>query len=179
MNIIIYGSQYGTAKQYSKELAGQLNYELRSYDEVKDLDAYDNIIYIGSLYAGGILGMKKTFRKIRDIKNKNFIIATVGLGDPSEKSSTEAIKRGLKRQLPENIFKRAHIFHLRGGVDYSRMSFVHKTMMGMLYKKVVSMPEEKRSADAKAMIETYNKKVSYVDLSKLAPIVSTAGSFSA
>ena len=33
----------------------------------------------------------------------------------------------------------------------------HKTMMGMLYKKAVTLPEEKKNAEVKVMIETYNK----------------------
>ena len=33
MKIIIYGSQYGTAKQYAEELARKTSIDLKSYEE--------------------------------------------------------------------------------------------------------------------------------------------------
>ena len=45
--------------------------------------------------------------------------------------------------------------------------------MGLLYKKAVSLPEDKKTAEIKAMIETYNKKVDFVDLTTLEPIIKT------
>ena len=66
MNIVIYGSQYGTAKRYAEELSNRLGFELKSYEEVADVNLYDTIIYVGALYAGGVLGMKKTFKGMKD-----------------------------------------------------------------------------------------------------------------
>ena len=79
MKIIIYGSQYGTAKKYAEELAKRTNIEIKSYKDVTDIDQYNTVVYIGSLYAGGVLGMKKTLAKISQCQNKKIIIATVGL----------------------------------------------------------------------------------------------------
>ena len=64
--IIVYGSQYGTAKRYAEALAGRTDSEVRSYEESMDLDAYDNIVFIGALYAGGVPGLKKTLSGIHD-----------------------------------------------------------------------------------------------------------------
>ena len=47
MNIVIYGSQYGTAKRYAEELSNRLGFELKSYEEVADVNLYDTIIYVG------------------------------------------------------------------------------------------------------------------------------------
>lgn len=72
LNIIIYGSHYGTARLYAEELARKINYDLKSFEEINDIDSYENIIYIGALYAGGVLGMKKTFKKLRNTNKKNY-----------------------------------------------------------------------------------------------------------
>ena len=48
MNIVIYGSQYGTAKRYAEELSNRLGFELKSYEEVADVNLYDTIIYVGA-----------------------------------------------------------------------------------------------------------------------------------
>ena len=44
--------------------------------------------------------------------------------------------------------------------------------MGLLYKKAVKLPEEKKTAEVKAMIETYNKKVDFVNFDSLTAIVN-------
>ena len=170
MKIILYGSQYGTAKKYAEEFGKRTQTEVKRYDEIDDINCYDTIIYFGALYAGGVLGMKKTFGKLLSAEGKKIIIATVGLADPADGENINTIKKGMKRQLSKELFEHAHILHLRGGIDYSCLGFKHKTMMAMLYKKAIGLPEEKKTADAKAMIETYNKKVDFVDFSSLADI---------
>lgn len=172
MKIIVYGSQYGTAQQYAEELARKTNIDLKSYEKVTDINRYDTVIYVGGLYAGGVLGMKKTLAKMLQCQRKKVIIVTVGLADPMNTENTDNIRNGMKRQLSKELYENAQIFHLRGGIDYSRLSFKHKTMMGLLYKKAVRLPEEKKTAEVKAMIETYNKKVDFVDFDSLAPIVN-------
>ena len=64
MKIIIYGSQYGTTKKYAEELAKRTIIESESYEDVADIDKYNTVVYIGGLYAGGVLGMKKTLARI-------------------------------------------------------------------------------------------------------------------
>lgn len=169
MKIIIYGSQYGTARKYAEELAKRTNIEIKNYKDVTDIDQYNTVVYIGSLYAGGVLGMKKTLAKISQCQKKKIIIATVGLADPADTENTDKIKNSMKRQLSKKLYENAYIFHLRGGIDYSCLNFKHKTMMGLLYKKAVGLPEEKKTAEIKAMIETYNQKVNFVDFCSIRP----------
>ena len=171
MDIVIYGSQYGTAKRYAEELAKRTRFVLKSYEDIEDINTYETIIYIGALYAGGVMGMKKTFKNMKDCGNHRIIIATVGLADPSDKENTDTIKNGMKKQLSKEIFDKAMIVHLRGGIDYSKLGFKHKIMMGMLYKKAVTLPEEKKTAEVKTMIETYNKQVDFVDFNSLDSII--------
>ena len=44
-------------------------------------------------------------------------------------------------------------------------------MMGMLYKKAVTLPEDKKTSEVRAMIETYNKQVDFVDFNSLDSII--------
>ena len=157
-NIIIYGSHYGTTKQYAEELSRRTNIEVISFENVEEINDYDNIIYLGGLYAGGVLGMSKTIKKLNNISNKKIIIATVGLSDPTDEINKNNIRNNIKSQIPKEIFEKAKIFHLRGGIDYSKLNFAHRTMMKLLYNAVKNLPEEKQTAENRAMIETYNKK---------------------
>ena len=171
-NIIIYGSNYGTTEQYAKELSKRTNIEAISFENVQEINKYDKIIYIGGLYAGGVLGMSKTLRKLTNIQNKTIILATVGLADPTDEKNINNIRNNIKVQISKEIYDKAKIFHLRGGIDYSKLKFFHKTMMKLLYNAVKNIPQEKLSAENKAMIKTYNKKVNFVNFSDLDKIIS-------
>lgn len=171
MRIILYGSQYGTAKRYAEELGRRTGIAVQSFEEAGDISCCQTIVYIGGLYAGGVLGMKKTLENLKDPREKRLIIATVGLADPEDEKNWETIRRAMRRQLPPAVFEQARIFHMRGGIDYSKLNFKHKTMMCLLYQKAKNLPKEKRTAEVEAMIDTYNRQVSFVNFSSLDPIV--------
>ena len=59
--IILYGTHYGSSKQYAEELSRRSGIACVSYEDAGDLSNYGRITYIGSLYAGGVLGLKETF----------------------------------------------------------------------------------------------------------------------
>ena len=170
-SVVIYGSQYGTTRQYAEELARRTGVEARRYDSVGDINQYDTIAYVGALYAGGVLGMKKTFASLASCEGKTIAIATVGLADPADPHNVESIEENMRRQLPGKVFEAAHIFHLRGGIDYSRLGFKHRTMMRLLCGKAKNLPEDEKNAEVRAMLETYGKQVSFVDFNSLGQIV--------
>ena len=172
-NIIIYGSRYGTTKQYAEELSKRTNIKAISFKKFnQQINDYDNIIYLGALYAGGVLGMSKTLKKLNNISNKKILIATVGLSDPTDEVNKNNIRNNIKNQIPKEVLEKAKIFHLRGGIDYSKLNFAHKTMMKLLYNAVKNLPNEKQTAEDRAMIETYNKKVNFIDFSSLDKIAN-------
>ena len=43
-------------------------------------------------------------------------------------------------------------------------------MMALLVKKVAKLPEEQQNAETRAMLETYGKRVDFVDFNSLQPI---------
>ena len=169
--IIVYGSCYGSSERYAAELAKRLGVEAVSYEKATGIQKYDTVIYIGGLYAGGVRGLKETFRRSGDISGKKLIIATVGMSDPNDGDNINNIRSALKRQLPGEIYEKAALFHLRGAIDYSKMGFAHKTLMKMLVSKCRNIPENERTPDTAALIETYGQTVDYVAFSGLDPIV--------
>ena len=171
--IIIYGSKYGNAKKYAMELSQITKSEIISYKELKSLSNYDEIIYLGSLYAGSVLGLSSLLKILPKRNTKSLTIITVGLADPSNEKITSNIKSSLKKQIPEDIYEKSKIFHLRGGIDYSNLSLIHKVMMKFIYNKVKKIPEEKQNPEIKALIETYNKTVDFIDLNSLNQILES------
>ena len=172
-SIIVYGSHYGTTKQYAEELSKRTNIKVISFKKVTpQINDYDNIIYLGGLYAGGVFGMSKTLKKINNFSNKKIIIATVGLSDPTDEVNKNNIRNNIKKQIPKEVFEKTKIFHLRGGIDYSELNFAHKTMMKLLYNAVKNLPKERQTAEDRAMMDTYNKKVNFIDFSSLDEMIN-------
>lgn len=166
--IIIYGSEYGTTEKYALKLSETAGIPAKNFKDMSDLSGYDRVIHFGGLYAGGVKGLKNTVKAVND--GTKLVIVTVGLADVTDKENTDNIRKSIARQVPEKVLAEASVFHLRGGIDYSRLNFVHKGMMGMLYKSCLKVPEEERSAEDKELIETYGKTVSFVDYEALKQI---------
>ena len=106
--------------------------------------------YFGGLYAGGIKGLRNTIKKLTP--NTKLIIVTVGLADVSNKENINNINNSIRKQVPEHLLKDASLFHLRGGIDYSKLNFKHKTMMKMLYHSLKNKPFESLTQEDKEMI---------------------------
>ena len=53
--LIIYGSQYGSTKRYAEHLSETSGIEAVDYKHAKDIEGYDRIVFMGGLYAGGVL----------------------------------------------------------------------------------------------------------------------------
>ncbi len=166
--LIIYGSEYGTTKTYASKFSEVTNIPLVNYEDIEPLSEYDLIIHFGGLYAGGVKGLKKTIKAINE--STRLIIVTVGLADVNDKENIDSIKKSIGKQVPEKILKNTQVFHLRGGIDYSKLNFKHKTMMTLLYNKAKNLPEERKTAEIKAMIETFNKSVDFIDFESLLQI---------
>lgn len=167
--LIVYGSRYGSARRYAERLAEMTVTEAVEYKEAKDLDDYDRIVYLGSLYAGGVTGLKQTVGKMSP--RQELIVSTVGLADPTDASNVAHIRQSIKGQIPAHFYDESRLFHLRGAIDYTKLNLKYRLMMSLLAKKVAKLPEEQQNAETRAMLETYGKQVDFVDFSLLQPIV--------
>ena len=171
-SIILYGSRYGSARRYAQELSKQTDIPAVSYQEAPPLSKLETIVYIGALYAGGVLGLTKTLRRQSFGEHQRLIIVTVGLADPDIPQNRENIRNALQKQIPAQLYGRAAVFHLRGAIDYQALSLGHRTMMALLHRSLQKKPAEEWSEEDKALMETYGKQADFVDFASLRPIIN-------
>lgn len=167
--LIIYGSQYGSTKRYAEHLSEMTGIEAVDYKTAKEISGYERIVFMGGMYAGGVLGLKKTVGKMTG--NQKLVIVTVGVTDTNETEYFSKIRESIKAKIPVGLYNEENIFHLRGAIDYSQLDLKHRLMMSMFHKMVLKMPESERTADAKAMLETYGQKADFIDFGALEQIV--------
>lgn len=168
---VIYKSKYGTTKRYAKWISEELNADLFENNNLKAdtfLD-YDVIVYGGGLYAGGTSGLDFITKNYNMLKGKKLIVFTCGLADPNILENKEAILRNTVRTFNDDMKDNIKIFNLRGGIDYKKLSVIHKTMMYML-KKSISKKEE-LTPENNEFLETYGKVVDFTDKGSIKPIL--------
>ena len=168
MDIIIYGSLHGATKRYAERLAEMTGIKAIDYKDLKDADQYDRVIYMGAIYARGVTGLKKTIGKMT--RAKELFIVTVGMVDPEDKVFFDSFREALKAQVPAQLFDEKKLFHLRGAIDYSQLELKYRILMKMMYSQASKLPEDQLTAEFKAVIATYGKKVDYVDFDALKPV---------
>lgn len=167
--IILYGTQYGTSKIYAEELGRRIGVEAIPFDEANNLAEYGTIIHMGGVLEEGVEGLKASlFKKAKDSR---LLVVTVGLGDIDKKESRDMLKALIKKQISHEDYKRAQIFHLRGGLDYQNMNFLQKFMIKSVYKKLKKKPAKDRTDEMEAMIASIEKNENFIDFSRLDPIV--------
>ena len=167
--IIIYASLHGAAKRYAERLAEITGIEAKSFKEVKDLAQFERIIYVGAIYAGGVMGLKNTAQEFKS--GQEVIIATVGMTDPTDPVFVSNIRGAIRQLVSADICSDDRIFHLRGAIDYAKLGLGHRILMKMMYSQATKTPEDKLTAEAKAIKETYGQAVDYVNFDTLNPVV--------
>ncbi|MBO4597122.1 MAG: hypothetical protein J5676_04490 [Bacteroidaceae bacterium] len=167
--IIIYGSRYGSAKRYAEKLAELIGIEAVEHSNAKSIGSFDRVIYIGAIYAGSVLGLKSSAKKMTE--KQELIVVSVGLTDTADPSNIGNIRSTIKSQIPAHLYNESRIFHLRGAIDHNQLGFFYRLLMRMIHSKASKTPAEELDATAKAVLETYGKRVDYVDFNKLQTIL--------
>lgn len=78
------------------------------YTSILNIDNLSTVIYFGALYAGGVMGLRKTLDRM-NIDDKRIIVITVGLSDPDDEHNISNIENSMKEQLTEAVFSKLEI----------------------------------------------------------------------
>jgi menaquinone-dependent protoporphyrinogen IX oxidase len=174
--VVVYESKYGTTKKYAEWIAEDLGADLfdRKAASADALTGYDVIVYGGGLYAGGVSGLSFIKNNFSKIKDKRVLLFTCGLGDPEVPENIDNIREGLDKFMTPEMKNKVEVFFLRGGMDYSKLNFVHKSLMSMVQKTVARKDPANRTPEEIAMIETSGKVVDFTDRDTIKPLVDRA-----
>ena len=167
---IVYKSKYGSTKKYAQWIAKETGGELFESSEIsiKQLREYDVIVYGGGLYASGIAGISTISKNFEVFREKKIVVFTVGLASTDRDEVFEPIiNKNFSKQMQGNI----KFFHLRGGIDYSKLGIIHKPMMAMLKIMISRKNPEELSSDDREILATYGKRVDFTDKNTIEPLL--------
>jgi len=163
--VVIYKSKYGYTKKYAEWIAQELDAALFEHANIKpaQLSEYDLVIYGGGLYAGGINGIKIVTKN----PCKALIVFTVGLADPKITDYTPVLEQSFTPEQLAGI----KVLHLRGGVDYAKLGFIHKGLLAVVKKAADKKPLAERTSEDCAIIEAYGTQTDFTDKAALVPLI--------
>ena len=170
---VIYKSHYGFAEAYARWIAGDLSADLLEAGTVRagDLAPYRVLVFGVGLYAGGVGVLPLLTKNFSLLKDKALYLFTVGAADVADPGNIASIRRSLAKALTPEMLARVRLFHFRGGLRYSEMSLLHRTMMSMLRGKLLKTPEDRFRPEDRIFLETYGQDVSFLDRDAIAPLV--------
>nr|WP_319215866.1 flavodoxin domain-containing protein [uncultured Trichococcus sp.] len=164
-NIVLYKSRYGNTFQYVTWIAEALHWEIRDFSEFKkeEINEYQNIIFGTGVYMGKMNQIKKVLKWFED---KPIIIFACA-GNNNVREDIEVIKRN---NFTEEQLAFHNFFYLPGGVDFSKVQGLFKSMLNV-FRKVLEMKKNK-TEEQKAILEGFYHPTNYVDKKHIEPILA-------
>lgn len=173
---VIYESKYGYTRKYAEWIGEELScpvFEKKVF-HTRDLSRYETVIYGGGLYAGGISGIKFITKNRDLLSGKKVLIFTCGLADPDNPDNVSNIRKSLEKVFTEEMMEHVHLFHLRGGIDYSRLNLVHRFMMSMLRKMLLKKDADDLTKEDSSILNTYGQCLDFTKRESIRPLVEDA-----
>lgn len=132
--IIVYKSNTGYTEQYAKLLGDALDMPSYSLDNVPKCHRGGEVIFLGWLFAGNIVGYKKAAKlyKVR-------CACGVGMGPP-----TPELVPGFRAKM--GIPQSTAVFYLQGGFDINKLKGPMKLIMKVKCKEIARSDERPRRA---------------------------------
>lgn len=171
--LVTYASHYGYTARYAQWIAKQLGCEAVEVKAATARQLADCrvLVFGGGLYAGGLNGAKRIFRSLPSLESRQLVIFTCGLADPADPPTVKHIRQELEKNLPAGVWQRAKLFHFRGGMNYGRLSPIHRIMMGMLRKMLLKKPEAERTEQEQGLLATFGGTPDFTDPETARPLV--------
>ena len=171
--LVVYNSKYGHTTKYAHWLADELNGDICESKKLKNnlLKDYSTIIFGSGLYAGSNKAALLIVNYFEQIKDKKMVLFTCGLADVTNETNIISINKALDTVITPEIRNKIKIFHVRGGIDYDNLSFVHKTMMKVLHMKISKTPENELNDEDREFMATYGQQIDFSDKKMIAPII--------
>lgn len=167
--VVIYKTKYGSSRQYAEWIADHVGAEIFEQSQIKadDLVKYDTIVYGGSLYARGILGINLITENFHKLKDKKIIVFSVGASPPREKAIKDVINSNFTDEMMDII----NFFMLRGAFNFNRLGLMDKLLMSLMKLKLKSKKEEELDADSRGLLASYDNPVDFINEKAIIPIV--------
>lgn len=168
--LVIYGSEYGSTKEYAEYIARACDAKCISTKQIKgiSLDDYQTIVYGGGIYAGKLYDGNIIKQQEEQLRKKKMIVFGVGFSDPNNERDMVKVKQDVEDFFGKEWFQEMDFYLMRGNMLYSKMKWMHKMMLKMMVSVLKKKPETKEDV----LVKTYGKDTYFSDLKQADVIIS-------
>ena len=165
--VVIFKTISGFTKKYAEWIAEDLDADLFSISQIKapQLDAYDAVVFGGSLHAVGISGAGLIKKNLRRLSGKKVAVFAVG-ASPVRDETTAQVRN---KNFTEDELKQIRFFYLRGGFDFSKLNFPTRTVM-LLMKRMLQK-KKNPTQDDRDFLDAFDNPSDYTDRESITGIV--------
>ena len=171
--LVAYSSTYGYTKKYAEWIQEELHADIMEIKQVteKTLEAYDRVIIGGGMYAGTVQSSKFVKQQRNALLQKELILFVVGLLDADLPENQRSMQESDLANFGQEILDHGKIYHFQGGMDYKKLSFIHRRMMGMMSRITKNKPGQNWTESDKAVIHIKEKPVDFSRKKAILPLV--------
>lgn len=166
---ILFESQYGSSRQYAEELARRLGVSARELAGAEVPAGQDPVIVLSYVHGPTLPAADwvKSHAEELALGERPVAVGVVGmtLSEQARERDQAGNSLGARAEHVER-------FYLPGRLNYSELSGTHSKVMTGIITAIRLKP--RKSANDRAMIDSYNKDVDRVDFAELDPLIRWA-----
>lgn len=170
--VVVYRSKTGFAKKYAEWLAEDLSADLFEVSRVNAaaLRDYDTIIYGGSLYATGIIGVDFLKKNFAQLTGKKLVVFACGASPANE----DLLPKLITHNFTPDQQKQIKFFYFRGGFNFNKLPPFDRVLMTLLKWKMLLKKgiTKNLTPDEVGMLALYEKPADFTQRSYIEPIVA-------
>ncbi|MDU6522489.1 flavodoxin domain-containing protein [Enterococcus devriesei] len=156
MALIVYGTQYGTSKQYAEELAAITGDPVIDCQQLPKELPEAHVIFVGSVYVGRMTGLKKVLQALASAKNE-LTIVTVGMTDSISEELVAGIHQPIAAKVAEKRITLRGCYHLQGKVNYEGLALKHKLVIKPMVAAFKKKPANELDEQAKMLLQAFDQ----------------------
>lgn len=155
MGLIIYGTHYGTSKNYAEKLAAIMGASAIDYRDLPRKIEDPEVIFLGSLYAGHMTGLKKVLQLLEPQKHR-LTLVTVGMTNPANTALIAELHQPLREKIAEKKLELKGFYHLQGAVNYEKLALKHKLIIKPMMVAFKKKKPEELDAQAQSLLQAFD-----------------------
>lgn len=174
--LVLYRSEYGHSAQYAHWLGKAISANPTDLTDRRPtpLAGAACAVFVLPVYAGNALSLDRVKQLVEAAPEVPVAIVTVSSSDLAHDAGPrEAVLKAAKKSLGDELFVRTNWFHVRGGMNYDELRFMHRMMMRFVAGRMKSAAA-KGDENAKTFMEGYGKNVDHSSVEQLEPVISWA-----
>lgn len=168
-SVVIHTTKYGSTSKYAEYIGNILKCPVLASEQAEAKDFVEaDIIIFGSCFLGGeMYGIEQCQQWLKDYPDKQWVIYTVGLFNPTLTNFKELLERNFADDLIEGV----PIFNLRGTIVYKRLLLTDRIVSKGRKEQIESLDAVPLDEVEHELLARFGTTVDEKDIATIMPLI--------